>query len=236
MVVFECERCNESLKKPKVAKHISMCGTSRVSCIDCCKTFGLGEWEAHTSCISEAEKYQGKLFEAKNKVPKGQQKQSAWTECVQKAKESSPAALRADFEKLEQFDNVPRKYKAFANFMKNSVRIWSQNNINAIWEAIQKYIEESKPENPKPEPENIPQPNRSKRWLGWEEEAKDALQRNGGEMPWKKLRIELSERYTQLMASGTVKKRSAKEIELLPLASLPESWLREEDNLVRLLS
>lgn len=55
------------VKKPKLDKHGSMCH-SAFTCIDCSKTFqGPAQWKSHTSCISEAEKYQGNLY----KGPKG---------------------------------------------------------------------------------------------------------------------------------------------------------------------
>eukprot|EP00397_Hematodinium_sp_SG-2012_P049224 GEMP01056681.1.p1 GENE.GEMP01056681.1~~GEMP01056681.1.p1 ORF type:complete len:244 (-),score=54.63 GEMP01056681.1:771-1475(-) len=233
MVYFECGRCNETFKKPKVAKHLASCGSQRVSCIDCLTSFMPGEWENHVTCISEAEKYQGKLYEGKNKVPKGQQKQCAWTECVQNAKEGSPSNLKHYFEKLQTFDNVPRKYNAFVNFMKNSVRIYDNKAVEAIWAAIQKCQETTRAVAPATEKLPSDQPQR-KRWAGWEEEAKDLLQRNNGEMPWKRICTELSGRYTFVMSNGAVKKRSEEEIALTALASLPERWLSSEDNFVRL--
>ncbi|CEO99212.1 hypothetical protein PBRA_001118, partial [Plasmodiophora brassicae] len=60
MVSFSCDGCNETLKKQKVAKHF--CGSRSVSCIDCSKTFYDDEYAAHTSCISEAAKYEKSLY------------------------------------------------------------------------------------------------------------------------------------------------------------------------------
>lgn len=59
---FLCDRCQASLKKAQVAFH--HCGGS-FSCTDCGKTFFGMEYKAHTSCISEAEKYQKTMFHAK---------------------------------------------------------------------------------------------------------------------------------------------------------------------------
>jgi 23S rRNA maturation-related 3'-5' exoribonuclease YhaM len=47
------------LKKPKLASH--RCGNPQFSCIDCSKTFYGKEYVSHTSCITEVEKYQGKM-------------------------------------------------------------------------------------------------------------------------------------------------------------------------------
>lgn len=43
-----------------MAKHF--CGSRSVSCIDCSKTFYDDEYAAHTSCISEAAKYEKSLY------------------------------------------------------------------------------------------------------------------------------------------------------------------------------
>lgn len=71
MVSFQCDGCAEVVKKPKLEKHYSMCHAS-VTCLDCNTTFaGIAQFKAHTTCISEAEKYQKGLY----KGPKGQQQQ-----------------------------------------------------------------------------------------------------------------------------------------------------------------
>ena len=58
MVFFVCEGCNESLKKNQVDKHASRCHNCyAVTCVDCNVTFYGDDFRAHTSCISEAEKY-----------------------------------------------------------------------------------------------------------------------------------------------------------------------------------
>jgi len=62
MVSFVCDECQTTLKKAKVRNH--GCRGS-VSCVDCLTTFHGNSYEAHTSCISEAEKYEGKLFKGK---------------------------------------------------------------------------------------------------------------------------------------------------------------------------
>ncbi len=50
------------MKKPKLDKHYQMCHAA-VTCIDCFATFNSpGEFKGHTSCISEAEKYQKSLY------------------------------------------------------------------------------------------------------------------------------------------------------------------------------
>ena len=54
--------CGDILTKPKLEKHREMCLAS-FDCIDCSKHFETpAEYKAHTSCISEAEKYQKTLY------------------------------------------------------------------------------------------------------------------------------------------------------------------------------
>eukprot|EP00898_Chlorokybus_atmophyticus_P002010 jgi/Chlat1/280/Chrsp1S03058 len=58
MVWFQCDGCGDSVKKPKLAGHLSSCRSSRtVSCIDCGVRFSAKDAHTHTQCISEAEKY-----------------------------------------------------------------------------------------------------------------------------------------------------------------------------------
>jgi len=54
--------CGDVVKKPKLDQHSGRCHGG-FDCIDCSKTFGTPtEWKGHTSCISEAEKYQKSLY------------------------------------------------------------------------------------------------------------------------------------------------------------------------------
>ena len=54
--------CGDVLTKPKLDKHRAMCHTS-FDCIDCSKRFeSPADYKGHTSCITEAEKYQGALY------------------------------------------------------------------------------------------------------------------------------------------------------------------------------
>jgi len=72
MVVFSCDSCGDAIKKPKVAQHLFRCRPARLICVDCGKDFDSQSYSSHTSCISEAEKYQGSLYRRPNQK-KGQQ-------------------------------------------------------------------------------------------------------------------------------------------------------------------
>ncbi|KAK8224743.1 hypothetical protein HDK90DRAFT_91063 [Phyllosticta capitalensis] len=71
MVSFSCEGCGDVLTKKKLDGHRNQCWNASYTCIDCMKHFQGTSYKAHTSCMSEAQKYQGKLY--KEKKPKGQQ-------------------------------------------------------------------------------------------------------------------------------------------------------------------
>jgi hypothetical protein len=84
MVNFICDACGQTIKKQKVEKHYQTeCRNCNVlSCIDCGKDFPGDSYASHTSCISEAEKYQGKLYKGKDKANKGERKQQEWLEVI----------------------------------------------------------------------------------------------------------------------------------------------------------
>ncbi|KAL1957853.1 hypothetical protein VTO42DRAFT_5418 [Malbranchea cinnamomea] len=74
MVSFQCEACGDVLTKKKLDPHRGRCHGAYFSCLDCMVTFQGTEYRAHTSCISEAQKYQGALY--KEKPSKAQKRKS----------------------------------------------------------------------------------------------------------------------------------------------------------------
>ena len=81
MVFFTCNACGQSIRKNRVEKHWQTeCPNCEVlSCMDCGKDFYGEEYAAHTSCITEAEKYQGALFKGeRGGASKGDKKQQQW--------------------------------------------------------------------------------------------------------------------------------------------------------------
>jgi cell growth-regulating nucleolar protein len=62
MVSFICNHCQDTIKKPKLDKHAAQCPNASFTCIDCNKDFPGTSYRTHTSCISEAEKYQKGLY------------------------------------------------------------------------------------------------------------------------------------------------------------------------------
>ncbi|KAK9375647.1 uncharacterized protein V1513DRAFT_441515 [Lipomyces chichibuensis] len=67
MVSFSCEVCNDTVVKKKLMQHRSTCAGAHFTCLDCQTTFQGLDFQKHTSCISEAEKYQKGLYKAPSK-------------------------------------------------------------------------------------------------------------------------------------------------------------------------
>eukprot|EP00438_Fugacium_kawagutii_P021763 Skav204658 [mRNA] locus=scaffold949:203447:205097:+ [translate_table: standard] len=102
----------KEVKKPKLKKHLQGCHATHVSCIDCSTVFRWDEWEKHTNCVSEAQKYQGNLYQAKESTNKGQLKQDAWVDNVRKAISSSaiPAQTRPNAD-MDRILKLVREYQ-----------------------------------------------------------------------------------------------------------------------------
>merc|ERR1719210_2284287 len=200
MVCFECGKCNETVKKPKLAKHLLSCGSQYVSCIDCNTRFSWDNWEHHTSCISEAQKYQGGLYQAKESSNKGKVKQDAWTDNVVNRIEDPASGVspgtKALLEKLLGFTNIPRKQKPFGNFVKNSLNIWDEKKINDMWAVIFAANEKKAPA-PADPAKSAPKADETqkRRWEGWQHALDEELAVQDGELPWHKLRDALVARY-----------------------------------------
>jgi len=242
MVFFECQKCNESVKKPKLAKHLQSCRSYYVSCIDCSKVFAWNEWESHTSCISEAQKYQGSLYQAKENNNKGQKKQDAWIENVEQLihdpSSKIPPMLRSTLQKLLGFSNIPRKQKPFTNFVKASLKMHNEKQIAEIWEIISSANQKAAPgkqtEVAAPNGATIENGGNSPaQWAGWKRALDDELKILGGEAPWKKIRDGMVTRFRE---GNTGTKEADDHLGQKALASIPDSYLSKEDELIRMPS
>nr|XP_022337342.1 cell growth-regulating nucleolar protein-like [Crassostrea virginica]XP_022337344.1 cell growth-regulating nucleolar protein-like [Crassostrea virginica]XP_022337345.1 cell growth-regulating nucleolar protein-like [Crassostrea virginica] len=147
MVFFSCNGCGDSLKKNQVEKHYSTkCRQKKsLSCIDCSKEFWGEDYNQHTKCISEEEKYSGKNYVPKSGANKGEQKQNQWLEQVQAAIESakSDRNILQLLNKIKDYPNIPRKQAKFKNFLKNSLRVHQEHLINQAWDLIMKHAEQA---------------------------------------------------------------------------------------------
>uniref|UniRef100_A0A023FL18 Putative cell growth-regulating nucleolar protein n=1 Tax=Amblyomma cajennense TaxID=34607 RepID=A0A023FL18_AMBCJ len=139
MVVFTCNACGDSLKKNQVEKHYyTKCRScDMLTCIDCNKDFWGDAYKEHIKCVTEAERYGGKNF--KPPVFKGEVKQQEWTELLSKiiATHDVTPRVRGVFERMQSFNNVPRKEKPFKNFLQSSMGVRNPSLAQDVWQTIQ---------------------------------------------------------------------------------------------------
>ncbi|RHY33923.1 hypothetical protein DYB32_001302 [Aphanomyces invadans] len=124
MVFFVCEGCNETLKKNKVDAHASRCRNCwAVTCVDCQVVFKGNDYAAHTTCISEAQKYEGALYQAPKASKQAKKNpQERWMDLIQSST-APDAKVNQALQRIAGYDNVPRKKPKFFNFLKNSIGI-----------------------------------------------------------------------------------------------------------------
>jgi cell growth-regulating nucleolar protein len=68
LAYYSSTDCGDVVKKPKLDQHRTQCHGG-FDCIDCSTTFNSpAEYKGHTSCISEAEKYQKGLYKGPKMV------------------------------------------------------------------------------------------------------------------------------------------------------------------------
>uniref|UniRef100_A0A182J3S8 Uncharacterized protein n=1 Tax=Anopheles atroparvus TaxID=41427 RepID=A0A182J3S8_ANOAO len=148
MVFFICNHCGESLKKQVVDKHVWKCKRQiNVSCMDCLKDFLGNSYDAHTSCITEAEKYSGKDYVPKPSANKGAKKQESWITTVRsiiETKQNLPKGMMAVFEVIQKNDNIPKKQKGFMNFFQNSAKHIRRHDVEAAWAMIEEEVNRHK--------------------------------------------------------------------------------------------
>ncbi|XP_055374603.1 uncharacterized protein C16C10.8 [Condylostylus longicornis] len=152
MVVFTCNHCGDSVKKPSVVKHYATkCRGNPIflTCMDCQKDFKDKEHDGHTKCISEAERYSGKDYVAKPGQNKGQKKQDNWIETIRSLstnKDKVDPKLRNVFSRLKSFENIPRKKAKFQNFVTNSFKI-QMSIAMKVWDVLENELQELKMKN-----------------------------------------------------------------------------------------
>lgn len=128
-------------------KHAQRCRSCHaVTCVDCSVTFYGDDYAQHITCVSEAEKYEKTLY--KPKAVKANP-QDIWNDLIQSATsdtEAAPAIVRPYLARLGELNNVPRNKKKFMNFAKNSLRLYSDNTLEALWTYLDLYRGEQKKE------------------------------------------------------------------------------------------
>ena len=220
MVWFDCE-CGESLKKPSVAKHLQHKHCSSVTCVDCNTTFYGNEYESHIKCISEAQKYMGSLYQADSKREGA--KQDDWLTAVTKTLAEYQGPLRYLVDRLSQYDNIPRKKKAFENFVANSLNLKRDPaTVAKLWALVESCA--TKGHDAASQNKTLPAP-----WKSFEEETIEILNRSGGAMSWKLLQANLTKRRKVCFPDEEYDK-----IRIEVLANIPERFLSGSSNMVKI--
>lgn len=141
MVFFICNYCGESVKKAAVEKHYSFkCGnkTKNVSCMDCLKDFIGENYVGHSFCISETEKYSGKLYAQKETKIKNLL-QNNWLDIINRILESDlqlTGQVRTNLKMLRGYNNIPQKKVKFYNFVSNCLKM-APTEADAVWTVLE---------------------------------------------------------------------------------------------------
>jgi cell growth-regulating nucleolar protein len=161
----------------------------------------------------------GKLFQSDKSKREGA-KQDTWLETVSEVLRSYKGPLTHHVERLLQYDNIPRKQKAFENFVANSLNLKRDpSTVRQLWNILEQC------QNRQSTPSNsaiIP-------WAGFESETAEVLKRNGGSMPWKLLQANLAKR-----RKSTNPDQQYDHIRFEVLANVPDKFLSSSCNLVSL--
>nr|XP_058970777.1 cell growth-regulating nucleolar protein-like [Pocillopora verrucosa] len=147
MVSFICNVCGQTVRKAQVERHYQNdCRNCEVlSCIDCGRDFHGDEYTSHTSCITEAEKYQGKLYKPKDRQNKGEHKQQEWLKQVREASRSEKVDPRLSnlLDRISEYSNIPRKKVKFQNFCKNSIGVRDDATLDKLWNLFSESTKNS---------------------------------------------------------------------------------------------
>ncbi|VDL84406.1 unnamed protein product [Nippostrongylus brasiliensis] len=193
MVFFTCDQCGESLKKNQVEKHTYKCRSQSFSCIDCQVCFTPHTYQQHVKCITENQKYGSKNYVAKE--AKGELKQNAWCEQVERATEFvKDPRLKDLLKNIQGYNNIPRKEAKFINFLTNSCRIRDTNLCKLAWKAIADEAEKLKKEE---EAKKAAEETSEAATFKWKATIKRKLREAGGEMKVKKLRKAVLSEYRE---------------------------------------
>jgi len=133
---------------------VQSCGSNSVSCIDCSKTFSGEDMHSHTSCISEAEKYQGALFRGK-KTTNNQQPKNNGNQKNQQNQNSNqqPKIQPANQVKPEQKEETKKTNGIHTNKQDEESKSKKRKNQNEDVEDGKKLKVEEKSEEQVPQEE-----------------------------------------------------------------------------------
>lgn len=96
------------------------------------------EYVTHTSCMTEAERYEKSVFKGVDKKKK-RNPQESWMELIASASSTAPTFLQPYMKRLAGLDNVPRKPKQFRNFTANSLNLRGKQAtdiVDGLWNNL----------------------------------------------------------------------------------------------------
>ena len=98
------------------------------------------DYRLHTSCITEAERYEKTVAKPKKAKRNPQQE---WMDIVETCASSAPSHLRDHMLTMSSLDNIPRKEKQFVNFASNSLHLRGSNKkiVDEIWSDLRRERE-----------------------------------------------------------------------------------------------
>jgi hypothetical protein len=93
------------------------------------------DYRAHTSCVTEVERYEKRTPKKNGKVPP----QQLWMELIVDSIPIAPTHLQSYIRTMSTLDNVPRKEKPFYNFTANSLNLKHKHGsaiVSEIWKFL----------------------------------------------------------------------------------------------------
>ena len=103
------------------------------------------DYRAHTTCMTEVERYELKGKKAPNQKQKKQTPQEAWMELLVQSIDAAPNHLQHKLSSIASLSNVPRKEKQFRNFCANSLNLrgnrQGETEVAEIWDYLKQLRE-----------------------------------------------------------------------------------------------
>ena len=104
--------------------------------------FLIDDYRYHTSCITEAERYEKTVYKGPKKNDSKNRKltpQEVWMSVINESLNDCPPSLTPYIRKIFAYDNVPRKEKAFRNFASNSLKLYGNEGeliVSSLWKHL----------------------------------------------------------------------------------------------------
>jgi cell growth-regulating nucleolar protein len=97
----------------------------------------LDDYRQHTSCVTEAERYEKSLAKPSSSGGK-RNPQQEWMDIVVHCASTAPNHLKSYMNTMAGLDNIPRKEKQFINFTSNSLGLRGSNKkfVDEIWNFL----------------------------------------------------------------------------------------------------